>query len=244
MPKADQHIVASCGGFGMEPDNLVLDEYILRLARVSNPRVCFVPTASGDNDNFIRRFYQAFTTLECRPRHLSLFKPPCNDLEGFVHEQDVIYVGGGNTRNMLLLWREWSLDSFFRSALRNGTVLSGLSAGAICWFEQATTDSFRPVDSGELDSITCLGFIPGSHCPYYDSESRNTDYNRRILSGELSAGYATEVGTALHFVNQQFAFAVSSRPNVGAFHVAKDGDKLEVQSLPVELLTRNPKNAT
>lgn len=222
----------------MESDNLVLDEYILRLARVSNPRICFVPTASGDNDNYIRRFYQAFTTLECRPRHLSLFKPPCHDLESFVHEQDVIYVGGGNTRNMLLLWREWSLDSILKSALMNGTVLSGISAGAICWFEQATTDSFRPVDSGELDSMTCLGFLPGSHCPYYDSGNRRTDYNQRVLSGELLAGYATEVGTALHFANQRFASAVSSRPNVQAFHVSRDEGELAVRTLPVELQTR------
>lgn len=237
MPQSEQHIVASCGGFGMEPDNLVLDEYILGLARVPNPKVCFVPTASGDNDNFVRRFYESFTKLECKPRHLSLFRPPCHDLESFVQEQDVIYVGGGNTRNMLLLWREWSLDEYFKSALAQGTVLSGLSAGAICWFEQATTDSYAPVHSDDLASIKCLGLLAGSHCPYYDSENRKKDYHRRILAGEMMDGYATEVGTALHFKNQELTAAVSSRDSVKAYRVGKENDDLAIETLNVTRLS-------
>ena len=236
MTQPDQHIVASCGGFGMEPDNLAIDRYILRLARVSNPKVCFVPTASGDNDNFIRRFYQAFTTLECRPNHLSLFKPPCRDLQKFVCEQDVIYVGGGNTRNMLLLWREWSLDKYFDTALKKGTVLSGLSAGAICWFEQATTDSFGPANSDDLAAMSCLGFIPGSHCPYYDSDNRKQDYHRRLMSGELADGYATEVGSALHFTNRELTGTVSSRDSAKAYHVARNENNLDIQQLPIQRL--------
>lgn len=232
----EQHIVASCGGFGMEPNNLVLDDFILGLARTENPRVCFVPTASGDNDNFIRRFYQAFTTLNCRPCHLSLFKPPTDDLLSFVQEQDVIYVGGGNTRNMLLLWKEWKLDEYFRAALQNGTVLSGLSAGAICWFEQATTDSFGPVDSDFLSSMSCLGFLPGSHCPYYDSDHRRDDYHQRILSGDVAAGYASEVGAALHFNNGQFVEAVSSRDTARAYRVDRCDGELVVDPLPIRFL--------
>lgn len=237
MSSTDQYIVASCGGFGMEPHNLVLDEYIIRLARVSDPKVCFVPTASGDSDDFVRRFYQAFTTLECRPRHLSLFRPPCHDLAGFVQEQDVIYVGGGNTRNMLLLWREWQLDKHFKAALQNGTVLAGLSAGAICWFEEATTDSYAAAFSSDLAPIKCLGFLPGSHCPYYDSENRKQDYHRRILSGEMSAGFATDVGAALHFTNQELVATVSSRESAKAYRVGKDGNEIAVETLTAELLT-------
>jgi putative intracellular protease/amidase len=140
MSEQRQIIAMGGGGFSMEPDNLLLDRYVLQQARMPNPTVCFLPTASGDSDGYIGRFYSAFTTLPCRPRHLSLFRQP-RDLAGFVAECDVIYVGGGNTRNMLAIWRACELDRMLRAAWESGTVLCGVSAGAICWFEQGHTDS-------------------------------------------------------------------------------------------------------
>ena len=236
MSKPDQHIVASCGGFGMEPDNLVLDEFVLQIARSDIPRVCFIPTASGDNDNYTRRFYQSFTTLNCKPCHLSLFQPPTDDLLGFICEQDVIYVGGGNTRNMLLIWRDWSVDKFLRQALEEGTVLTGLSAGSICWFEEATTDSFAPIHSQRVDSMECLGFLQGSHCPYYDSENRRAFYHKEILAGTMSDGFATEVGTALHFTNGTFSEAISSRGNANAYRVEKGNEEISAIELEIRKL--------
>lgn len=236
MPSSEQHIVASCGGFGMEPENLVLDKFVLGLARTADPRVCFIPTASGDNDNYIRRFYQAFTTLECRPSHLSLFKPPTSDLDGFIREQDVVYVGGGNTRNMLLIWREWLLDQSLRAALESGTVLAGLSAGAICWFEEGVTDSFGPENASQLTAMTCLGFLPGSHCPYYDSPKRRSEYHRLLLSGDIISGLATDVGAALHFANGQLAAAVASRSSAKAYRVESAGGEIHAESIPTRVL--------
>ncbi len=220
----------------MEPDNLVLDEFALQISRSENPKVCFVPTASGDSDHYTRRFYQAFTTLECRPTHLSLFQPPTDDLCSFICEQDVIYVGGGNTRNMLLIWREWSVDKFLRQALEGGTVLTGLSAGSICWFEEATTDSFAPLHSQRVDSMRCLGFLPGSHCPYYDSENRKAFYHKEILAGALSSGFGTEVGTALHFTNGNFTEAISSRDSANAYRVEKCGEEVRAVALDIRRL--------
>ena len=130
-----QIIALGGGGFSMEPENLALDRYILDQARVSTPSVCFVPTASGDSDNYVRRFYQSFSTLKCTPTHLSFFHAPKDNLESYVMQQDVIYVGGGNTRNLLAIWRDWGLGHILRSALERGTILSGISAGSICWFE-------------------------------------------------------------------------------------------------------------
>lgn len=220
----------------MEPENLVLDEFVIQIARNSNPRVCFVPTASGDSDHYTRRFYQSFTTLDCRPCHLSLFQPPTNDLLSYLCEQDVVYVGGGNTRNMLAIWREWSVDTYLRRALESGTVLTGLSAGAICWFEQATTDSFAPIHSQRVDSMDCLGFVPGSHCPYYDSANRREFYHQEILAGSMKEGFATEVGTALHFTNGEFVEAISSRSEARAYQVGKSGAEICASELDIRRL--------
>jgi cyanophycinase-like exopeptidase len=117
------------GGFSMEPENLLLDEFVLTQARTSRPRVCFVPTASGDSDGYVARFYRAFSTLDCRPADLQLFKRSIRDLESFVLMQDVIYVGGGNTANLLAVWRAHGLDRILRRAWQEGVVLCGLSAG-------------------------------------------------------------------------------------------------------------------
>lgn len=111
-----QIVAMGGGGFSMEPDNPLLDQYILDQSGAKWPKICFVPTASGDAEGYIERFYRAFGKLKCVPSHLSLFRSEIADLEGFVLSQDVIYVGGGNTRNLLVLWREWELDRILRSA--------------------------------------------------------------------------------------------------------------------------------
>jgi dipeptidase E len=120
------------GGFAMEPENLLLDKYILSLPEKKNPSVCFLGTANGDSEEYRERFYNAYKTLECRPTHFSVFKPSTRDLTGFFSSQDIIHVGGGNTKNLLCLWKEWGIDKALWTALQNGTVLTGMSAGMIC----------------------------------------------------------------------------------------------------------------
>jgi len=164
------------GGFSMEPENPRLDRYVLSLARRSRPKICFVPTASGDSDNYIVRFYDAFTVDRCLPSHLRLFSRKIQDLREFILQQDVVYVGGGATAYLLATWRLAGLDAIFREAWGRGVVLSGVSAGAVCWFEAGLTDSFgrplRPLREG-------LGFLPGSFCPHYDGEKdRRSAYQR------------------------------------------------------------------
>jgi peptidase E len=228
---ARQIIAFGGGGFAMEPDNLRLDRYIVQAARHSNPTVCFLPTASGDSDNYILRFYTAFSTLPCRPRHLPLFRQP-RDLAGFVAECDVIYVGGGNTRNMLAIWRVCQLDSMLRQAWESGTVLCGLSAGAICWFQQGLTDS-----AGSLDPVECLGFLSGSCVPHYDGEpGRRPAYHEFVRQGALAAGYALDDGAALHFIGDRIAHIVTSRPAARAFHVRCEGGSVVEEPLPTRFL--------
>ena len=215
-----QIIAMGGGGFSMEPDNPALDRYVLQQARRPRPRVCFLPSATDNVGRYLFRFYQAFSRLDCVPAHLSLFSLPTADLEGFVLAQDVIYVGGGNTRSLLALWREWGLDRIFRQASAAGVVLAGISAGANCWFEQCTTDSVP----GELTVLNGLGLLPGSFSPHYDGEpQRRPSLHRFLAAGAILPGYAADNSAAIHFVDGQVLRAVRSQPKAQAYRVSLQG---------------------
>ena len=224
-----QHIIAvGGGGFYKGAGNLALERYILQQSGKTRPRVCFIPTASGDSDNYIRSFYDSFWTLDCQPRHLSLFRLPTDDLQAFVMDQDVVYVGGGNTRNLLSLWRDRELDRILQAALQQGVVLAGSSAGSVCWFEQGVTDSNTPIGSSRLTSISCLGFLVGSNCPHYDSEiNRRPEYHRLLGEGEIGDGWAADDGVGLHFVNGKLEATISARCDANAYRVARNGKGID-----------------
>ncbi len=174
------------GGAGLsQPDKLLLERYIVAQTGSEHPKVAFLHQASGENKDYVIQFYRAFLDLDCRPSHLSLFDPHTANIADYLLGQDVIYVGGGNTKSMLALWREWGIDAILRQALDAGIVLTGVSAGAICWFERGTTDSIP----GDLTALPCLGFLSGSLSPHYDSEpKRRPTYQRMIGGGEISGG--------------------------------------------------------
>ncbi|MQR95035.1 peptidase E [Fictibacillus phosphorivorans] len=215
-----QIIAMGGGGFSMEPENKRLDRYILKQSKADRPRICFIPTASGDSDGYIERFYTAFQSEECEPTHLSLFSPP-KDLEIFVEQQDVFYVGGGNTKNLLALWKEWGLDVLLKKAYEDGKILAGLSAGSLCWFEEGVTDSFGP-----LAKLDCLGFISGSHCPHYDGEKERRPAYHKLIENGLKPGYAADDGAGLHFVNGELYKVVSSRDHAKGYFVEYDGENV------------------
>jgi len=231
-----QVIAMGGGGFSMEPDNPLLDQYVIKQARRENPSVCFFPHATDDAVRYVFNFYKAFTRLDARPTYLSLFTPPTADLESFLMEQDVIYVGGGNTKSMLALWREWRLDEILKKAYQNGTVLTGLSAGANCWFQECSTDSIP----GRLTVLACLGIVEGSFCPHYDGEvNRRPTLHQMVREGRIKPGYAADDGAAAHFVDDEFSHAVSSRPFAKAYKIDRSGD--QVQETAVETLFLGPK---
>lgn len=226
------------GGFSMEPDNPLLDDHILDLARTARgrerPRVCFLATASGDTPGYIADFYAALARRS-EASHLSLFVRTVDDIERHLLDQDVIYVGGGNTENMLAVWRVHGVDRALRTAWESGVVLAGLSAGSLCWFESGTTDSYgaglAPLSSG-------LGFLPGSHAPHYDGEStRRAHYQKLIAEGALPAGYAADDGVALVFRGTQLDEVVASRPGARAYRVERGagGEAIETE-LPTRYL--------
>lgn len=230
------HIIAmGGGGFSMEPENPALDRYIVAQTGKENPHVCFLSQAGGENADYIVRFYRAFTELGCRPTHVSLFACPVGDLAALIARQDVIYVGGGNTKSMLALWREWGLPDLLLAAYRRGAVLAGLSAGANCWFEQSITDSV----AAELSVLAGLGFLPGSFCPHYDGEAqRRPAYHRFLAAGAILPGYAADDSVAFHFVDGALQRIVSSRPDAYGYRLAlADGQPVETP-LPTDLLGR------
>lgn len=225
-----QIIAIGGGGFSGEPENPAMELYILQQCGKAKPKVCFIPTASGDADPYIASFYSFFSRFDCQPSDLPFFaRTP--ELRSFVLEQDVIYTGGGNTKSMLAVWREWELDRILREAWESGVVLSGISAGAICWFEQGITDSFAE----DLKVLDCLGFLRGSCCPHYDGEAeRRPAYHALLSQNRIQPGYAIEDGAAVHFVGDVFHRAVASRPNARAYRMRLVNDAVEEQPLSME----------
>jgi peptidase E len=224
-----QIIAMGGGGFSMEPENPLLDRYVVAQTGSTRPRVCFLSQASGEARDYIVNFYRAFTDLDCRPSHLSLFQPHTADLRGYLMEQQIIYVGGGNTLSMLALWRAWGLPGILQEAAENGTILAGISAGAICWFEALCTDSIP----GRLTAMPGLGFLPGSCTPHYDGEAeRRPAFHAMIGEGKLPAGYAFDDGAAGHFIDGKLSGVVSSRRGARGYSVEQVGE--QVVETPLE----------
>jgi dipeptidase E len=222
------------GGFTMEPDNPVLDEFILGLARRPAPRVCFLPTAGGDPLDHITRFYEAFSDLPCEPTDLSLFRLGRRpvDLRRLLHAQDVVYVGGGSIRNMLAIWRVHELDAILRECWARGVVLAGLSAGAMCWFHAGISKS-----RGPAEPVAGLGLLPGSMSVHYDSEpERRPVYLEAVGSGAVAEGFGADDGVGLLFRDGRLERVVASRPGPGCVRVRRAGDRAVEQPLPVEVL--------
>jgi dipeptidase E len=213
--KTQQIIPIGGGGFYRDPENLELEKYVIRQSGADHARVAFVPTASGEPDHYVASFYAAFLKLGCRPSVLTFFKRT-PDLRSFLLNQDVIYVGGGNTKTLLAVWRDWGVGEILREAWQSGVVLTGVSAGAICWFEQGLTDSF----SDALQPLDCLGFLPGSCCPHYDGEAqRRPSYHKLLAAGEISAGVAIEDWTGVHYVGSDIHKVIASKRSARAYQM-------------------------
>jgi dipeptidase E len=229
---AGQIIAIGGGGFTAEPENAALERYLLSQARKRNPSVCFIPTATGDAAIYIAKFYAALSKHRCRPTHLPLFERTPR-LRELLMAQDLIYVGGGNTKSMLAVWREWQLPKFLREAWNAGTVLAGTSAGAICWFEAGVTDSW----AGNLAPLPCLGWLPGACCPHYDGEpERRPAVHDFVAKGLIPRTLALDDGAAAHFAGRKLLRVVSWRPKAGAYLVHRKGQRFVEAALPAVYL--------
>jgi dipeptidase E len=228
---SQQIIAMGGGGFSMEPENPLLDDHVIAATGKPRPTICFLPTASGDAPDYLARFQQAFAD-RAEPSVLGLFHREVADIEEYLCSHDAVYVGGGNTANMLAVWRAHGVDRALRAAHARGVVLAGLSAGAVCWFEAAVTDSFGPLRglSGGL------GLLPGSFCPHYDSEPERRPVYARLLSGGLPPGYAADDGAAFHFIDGELQEVVASRPNARGYRVELVAGVVRETALPIRYL--------
>lgn len=233
MARERQIVAMGGGGFLMEPENPRLDDYILSLSGKKRPKLCLIATASGDAESYFKRFYDAFPQTRCEPTHLALFTRKERDLRSFLLGQDVIYVSGGNTANLLAVWRVHGVDAILREAWESGVVLAGVSAGSLCWFECGVTDSFGP----ELAPLYGgLGFLSGSNCPHYDGEVMRRPMYHRFLKEGLAPGFAADDGAALHFQGATLLGVVSSRPAGGGYRVElSEGEVQETAIEPTRL---------
>jgi dipeptidase E len=237
------------GGFTMEPDNPALDDFVLRLATYRAlaappelrghpdriPRLLFLPTASGDPTGQINAFRARFGgRADCHAAHLSLFnlQGSTRSLEEVVREQDAIYAGGGSLRNLLAIWRAHGLDELLVEAWERGTVLAGISAGAMCWFEAGVTKS-----SGPPEAIAGLGVLAGSLSVHADGEpERLPVWLEGVRRGTLPGGWAVDDGCALLFRGRRFERAVSSRPGAAALRIDAVEGELVRRRVEPELL--------
>jgi dipeptidase E len=230
------------GGFSSFPGDPALDRYVLDLSPAVMPRICLLPTASGDPDEQIQRFYRATFDLNCEPSHISLFRLGSKplDIRARLFAQDIIYVGGGSMVNMLAIWRAHGLPEILYEAWCRGIVLCGISAGSMCWFTAGVTSSFG-VPRVELG----LGFLPDSNSVHWRSESdRRPRFVSAIADGDIPPGWGVDDGAALFFAGTEMVEAVSARPGAGAWRVEPSADgasEQAVETYPLESpTTRDP----
>ena len=228
------------GGFSMEPDNPLLDLYCLSCTQKKLPKVCFIGTASGDSEDYIARFEAAFSRYECDLSLLAFFRKPAHntiplaDIEAHLRQQDLIYVGGGNTQGMLAVWREWNLDKILRSVWQSDVVLAGISAGALCWFDYGGSDSTW---IGKLSPLKGIGLLPGSCTPHYSNEpNRRPDVHQLMQRGELPAGIGIDDGVAVLFEGQTIVETVASNPDATAYKIYLEDNQIVEQPVKVRQL--------
>ena len=225
----DKQIIAiGGGGFGRNPGIGIIEKYILEQSKKEIPNICFIPTATGDDESYKVSYYATLTKLNCNPTHLDFFKRTPN-LEKIIMKNDIIFVGGGNTKSMLAVWRDWGLDIILKEAYESGVIMSGVSAGAICWFQKGITDSW----ANRLNIIDCLSFTKGNCCPHYDEEAeRKPSLSNFILNEQINECFAIEGGCALHIKNDAVFKAVSFKEEKNSFLVKKEDEKIIENVLP------------
>jgi len=222
------------GGFGRNPNHRVMEQYILSQSINENPNICFIPTASAEDKSYIVNFYKSFSKLECKPTHLNFFERTPN-LRSIINKQDIIYVGGGNTKSMLAVWKEWKLDVLLHKAYLKGTILCGVSAGSICWYDKGVTDSW----ASNLSILDCLGFIKGNNCPHYDGEKdRRPSVHKFIQDSKIDSCYASDDGAAIHFKDGKLYKSISFYKDAKSYIVKTNSDNVVIEEeIPEIILT-------
>ncbi len=218
------------GGGGYYGPKGGVNRMLMEVLKTTNkrfPKICLIPTASGDKPDGIQTFVDIFNKMGAHPNYLSLYAVPTSDLESWLLDFDAIFISGGNTKNLIGLWREWGLEKIIIKALREGVVVSGSSAGANCWFEESSSD-FIP---GQFNPLQGFGLLKGSFCPHYsDERGRRGSYLDMVKSDQLKAGYGVSDRAALHFVDEALHEVLREWEEANAFYVSKADDGSVVET--------------
>jgi dipeptidase E len=227
----DKTIFVTGGSFGKP-----YIQYVASLTNKTNPKICFVPTASADNPYSITAWYSNCEDLPVRPYVLRTFinsSPTQKSWEEMILSMDAIIVGGGSTLNMIAIWKAQGIDSVLKKAYDKGIVMAGGSAGSLCWFTGGSTDS-RPK---ALSIVECLGFLNYSHSPHYHAEAaRRPLYHQLILEGKLKPGYACDDRAGLLFINGVMKKSVSLNAENNNYFVSLVDGKIKEELIPAEIL--------
>ena len=209
-------------------------KYVIGLTKKTNPKICFMPTASADNPYAINWFYEQCAGLPMEPHVQRVFlnsSPEQKTFEENLLDMDAIVVGGGSTLNMLAIWKAQGIDTVLKKAYQKGIILAGGSAGSLCWTQGGFTDS-RPK---ALSRIDCLGFLPFSHCPHYHSEpTRKPLYHDAVLKGLLKAGYACDDRAGILFENEKPVKIVSANKENNCYFISVENGKVKEDMLKTE----------
>jgi peptidase E len=216
-----RHIVGLGGGGDTPEQTERLFGYVLGLTGKERPRLLIVPTATAERDDHVAAYLERFAH-NADPSVLRTFPWPPADLRARILEQDAIWVGGGNTANMLAIWRVHGIDRVLHEAWESGVLLFGASAGMICWFEAGVTDSFGPQLEGLRDG---LGILAGSACPHYDGEELRRPRYRELVDDGFPGGIAADDGVGLHYDGTELVEIVTCRPGAAAYRVDGDGEE-------------------
>jgi peptidase E len=216
------------GGSPLDAERPAMEKYLISLTGKARPKVCFLPTASADADTSIIKFLTVFERVGAHPSFLRLFARMVEDIPSFLLGFDLIYLGGGNTANMMAVWKAQGVEEVLFEAWRRGIVIAGGSAGAICWYESGVTDSFGRI----LKPLTaCYGVLEGSHCPHYHWKDRREVYHHLLMEEKLPAGTALDDLAAIRYEDTTLAEVVAAGPNAHAFWVEKKGGRIREQRL-------------
>jgi dipeptidase E len=224
--------IIALGNGGLNSKNPLLDFYILAQSQKKNPKICLLPTASGDDRGLVKYFLDVYSNWPCEPSVLTLFNPHTADIKGFLMEQDIVFVSGGQSKSMLGCWDIWGIGDMLSDAYHNGTILAGSSAGSVCWFDTCITDSIP----GTLSVMPALGILPFSNCPHYSSESRREAYKHYITTNQIEAGYACDDDAGAHFVDGKWHRSIAIGDDLSTFKVGMVNGEFVQEQLPTQNL--------
>lgn len=234
------------GGFLMEDARSPIDDFLLALTGKPRPRICFIPTPSGDSEEHLEKFYDAFDGRPCEPSHLAFFRKqrprslPLPDYLEHLLAQDAIFVGGGNTRSALAVWREWKLDAALRRAWSAGVLLSGMSAGALCWFEVGVSDSFG---DSRYRPLPALGFLRGACAAHYNgAPDRRSSLHAFVEAGEISDTIAIDDCAAVVFSDTAVERVVAWNDGATAYRVFREAGRVHEVAYSCERILTSPQS--